>query len=180
MPPTYRPTRTCTSGKTLASDSCCRCWRSFKLAPAAEDLAYPADCWPAAVEALRLPQSPFDANNERPSRQRRPPDQTFDDWPLQGGVPYCVRPLRSRPAGGGPGDGLVPNGCSWIAGPQDIGDAGQTAEFGGLAGESLNSRANLRVPGALGRRGLLYSDRMPRQRHAGIGKPDQAAVGDYI
>ena len=55
-------------------------WRTFKLAPSGEDIRFLADCWPAAVEALRYLKT-FDVNNDGLPDNGGAPDQTFDDWP---------------------------------------------------------------------------------------------------
>jgi non-lysosomal glucosylceramidase len=63
-------------------------WRTFKLAPSGEDISFLAECWPAAVEALRYLKT-FDANNDGLPDNGGAPDQTFDDWPLKGVSAYC-------------------------------------------------------------------------------------------
>ncbi len=63
-------------------------WRTFKLAPSGEDIRFLADCWPAAVEALRYLKT-FDVNNDGLPDNGGAPDQTFDDWPLKGVSAYC-------------------------------------------------------------------------------------------
>jgi non-lysosomal glucosylceramidase len=47
-----------------------------------------ADCWPAAVEALHYLKT-FDSNGDGLPDNGGAPDQTFDDWPLQGVSAYC-------------------------------------------------------------------------------------------
>ena len=73
----------CNLWKDLASDYVLQVWRTFKLAPNGEDLRFLAECWPAAVEALRYLKT-FDINNDGLPDNGGAPDQTFDDWPLKG------------------------------------------------------------------------------------------------
>jgi len=84
----YTAYQDCNLWKDLASDFVLQVWRSFKLAPGGEDLRFLAECWPAAVEALRYLKQ-FDANNDGLPDNGGAPDQTFDDWPLQGVSAYC-------------------------------------------------------------------------------------------
>jgi non-lysosomal glucosylceramidase len=63
-------------------------WRTFLLAPNGEDLSFLAECWPAAVQALCYLKQ-FDVNNDGLPDNGGAPDQTFDDWPLQGVSAYC-------------------------------------------------------------------------------------------
>jgi non-lysosomal glucosylceramidase len=84
----YTAYQDCNLWKDLASDYVLQVWRTFKLAPSGEDLRFLADCWPAAVQALRYLKG-FDANNDGLPDNGGAPDQTFDDWPLQGVSAYC-------------------------------------------------------------------------------------------
>lgn len=84
----YTAYQDCNLWKDLASDFVLQVWRSFTLAPTGEDLRFLADCWPAAVQALRYLKS-FDANNDGLPDNGGAPDQTFDDWPLEGVSAYC-------------------------------------------------------------------------------------------
>jgi non-lysosomal glucosylceramidase len=84
----YTAYQDCNLWKDLASDFVLQVWRSFRLAPSGEDLRFLADCWPAAVSALRYLKR-FDANNDGLPDNGGAPDQTFDDWPLQGVSAYC-------------------------------------------------------------------------------------------
>ena len=84
----YTAYQDCNLWKDLASDFVLQVWRTFKLAPNGEDLRFLADCWPAAVQALRYLKT-FDANNDGLPDNGGAPDQTFDDWPLQGVSAYC-------------------------------------------------------------------------------------------
>ena len=84
----YTAYQDCNLWKDLASDFVLQVWRTFRLAPNGEDLRFLADCWPAAVEALRYLKT-FDANNDGLPDNGGAPDQTFDDWPLKGVSAYC-------------------------------------------------------------------------------------------
>jgi non-lysosomal glucosylceramidase len=84
----YTAYQDCNLWKDLASDFVLQVWRTYKLAPSGEDLRFLADCWPAAVMALRHLKQ-FDANGDGLPDNGGAPDQTFDDWPLQGVSAYC-------------------------------------------------------------------------------------------
>lgn len=84
----YTAYQDCNLWKDLASDFVLQVWRTFKLAPSGEDLRFLADCWPAAVQALHYLKQ-FDANGDGLPDNGGAPDQTFDDWPLQGVSAYC-------------------------------------------------------------------------------------------
>ncbi|MCT0229596.1 bile acid beta-glucosidase [Synechococcus sp. CS-1324] len=84
----YTAYQDCNLWKDLASDFVLQVWRSFRLAPTGEDLRFLADCWPATVEALRHLKQ-FDVNDDGLPDNGGAPDQTFDDWPLQGVSAYC-------------------------------------------------------------------------------------------
>jgi non-lysosomal glucosylceramidase len=84
----YTAYQDCNLWKDLASDFVLQVWRTYRLAPSGEDLAFLADCWPAAVTALRYLKQ-FDANDDGLPDNGGAPDQTFDDWPLQGVSAYC-------------------------------------------------------------------------------------------
>ncbi len=84
----YTAYQDCNLWKDLASDFVLQVWRTYRLAPNGEDLRFLADCWPAATEALRYLKQ-FDANDDGLPDNGGAPDQTFDDWPLQGVSAYC-------------------------------------------------------------------------------------------
>ena len=84
----YTAYQDCNLWKDLGSDFVLQVWRTFKLAPSGEDIRFLADCWPAAVEALRYLKT-FDVNNDGLPDNGGAPDQTFDDWPLKGVSAYC-------------------------------------------------------------------------------------------
>ena len=84
----YTAYQDCNLWKDLASDYVLQVWRTFRLAPTGEDLSFLAECWPAAVQALDYLKR-FDVNNDGLPDNGGAPDQTFDDWPLQGVSAYC-------------------------------------------------------------------------------------------
>ena len=84
----YTAYQDCNLWKDLASDYVLQVWRTFLLAPTGEDLNFLAECWPAAVQALRYLKR-FDINNDGLPDNGGAPDQTFDDWPLKGVSAYC-------------------------------------------------------------------------------------------
>jgi non-lysosomal glucosylceramidase len=84
----YTAYQDCNLWKDLASDFVLQVWRTFLLAPTGEDLNFLAQCWPAAVQALRYLKG-FDANGDGLPDNGGAPDQTFDDWPLKGVSAYC-------------------------------------------------------------------------------------------
>jgi non-lysosomal glucosylceramidase len=84
----YTAYQDCNLWKDLASDFVLQVWRTYKLSPSGQDLRFLADCWPAAVQALRYLKT-FDANGDGLPDNGGAPDQTFDDWPLKGVSAYC-------------------------------------------------------------------------------------------
>ncbi len=84
----YTAYQDCNLWKDLASDFVLQVWRLFRRSPSGEDLRFLADCWPAVVEALRYLKQ-FDVNDDGLPDNGGAPDQTFDDWPLQGVSAYC-------------------------------------------------------------------------------------------
>ncbi|MFN6132979.1 MAG: GH116 family glycosyl hydrolase [Synechococcaceae cyanobacterium] len=84
----YTAYQDCNLWKDLASDFVLQVWRTYQLAPSGQDMTFLADCWPAAVTALRYLKQ-FDANDDGLPDNGGAPDQTFDDWPLQGVSAYC-------------------------------------------------------------------------------------------
>ena len=84
----YTAYQDCNLWKDLASDYVLQVWRTFRLAPTGEDLRFLAECWPSAVQALDYLKG-FDVNNDGLPDNGGAPDQTFDDWPLQGVSAYC-------------------------------------------------------------------------------------------
>lgn len=84
----YTAYQDCNLWKDLASDFVLQVWRTYRLAPSGPDIRFLADCWPAAVTALDYLKQ-FDVNDDGLPDNGGAPDQTFDDWPLQGVSAYC-------------------------------------------------------------------------------------------
>ena len=84
----YTAYQDCNLWKDLGSDFVLQVWRTYRLAPTGEDISFLAECWPAAVEALRYLKT-FDINDDGLPDNGGAPDQTFDDWPLKGVSAYC-------------------------------------------------------------------------------------------
>ncbi|KEF42928.1 MAG: hypothetical protein ER33_03415 [Cyanobium sp. CACIAM 14] len=84
----YTAYQDCNLWKDLASDFVLQVWRTYTLAPTGTDIRFLADCWPAAVTALEYLKR-FDVNDDGLPDNGGAPDQTFDDWPLQGVSAYC-------------------------------------------------------------------------------------------
>ncbi len=84
----YTAYQDCNLWKDLASDFVLQVWRTYRLAPSGPDISFLADCWPAAVTALDYLKQ-FDVNDDGLPDNGGAPDQTFDDWPLQGVSAYC-------------------------------------------------------------------------------------------
>ena len=84
----YTAYQDCNLWKDLASDFVLQVWRTYTLAPTGPDIRFLADCWPAAVTALEYLKR-FDVNDDGLPDNGGAPDQTFDDWPLQGVSAYC-------------------------------------------------------------------------------------------
>ncbi|MEN9879204.1 MAG: hypothetical protein RLZZ158_2243 [Cyanobacteriota bacterium] len=84
----YTAYQDCNLWKDLASDFVLQVWRTYQLAPDGKDLNFLAQCWPATVQALEYLKG-FDANNDGLPDNGGAPDQTFDDWALQGVSAYC-------------------------------------------------------------------------------------------
>ena len=84
----YTAYQDCNLWKDLASDFVLQVWRTFRFSPSGEDLQFLADCWPASLQALRYLKQ-FDVNDDGLPDNGGAPDQTFDDWPLQGVSAYC-------------------------------------------------------------------------------------------
>ena len=84
----YTAYQDCNLWKDLGSDFVLQVWRTYQLAPDGKDISFLADCWPAAVQALRYLKT-FDANSDGLPDNGGAPDQTFDDWALKGVSAYC-------------------------------------------------------------------------------------------
>jgi non-lysosomal glucosylceramidase len=83
----YTGYQDCNLWKDLGSDYVLQVWRDYKLT-GAEDVEFLIDCWPSVVRALRYLKS-FDLDGDGIPENSGAPDQTFDDWRLQGISAYC-------------------------------------------------------------------------------------------
>lgn len=83
----YTSYQDCNQWKDLPSDFVIQVYRAFQLT-GAEDLAFLAECWPSVVETLRYLKR-FDADSDGIPENGGAPDQTFDDWRMQGVSAYC-------------------------------------------------------------------------------------------
>jgi non-lysosomal glucosylceramidase len=77
----------CNLWKDLGSDFVLQVYRDFLLT-GAEDVNFLADCWPAIVQTLNYLKT-FDQDGDGIPENSGAPDQTFDDWRLQGVSAYC-------------------------------------------------------------------------------------------
>lgn len=77
----------CNLWKDLASDFVLQVYRAYQFTNRT-DGKFLADCWPAIVAALTYLKQ-FDADNDGIPENSGAPDQTFDDWRLQGISAYC-------------------------------------------------------------------------------------------
>jgi non-lysosomal glucosylceramidase len=83
----YTGYQDCNLWKDLGSDYVLQVWRDYKLT-GADDLDFLIDCWPSVVRALRFLKG-FDLDGDGIPENSGAPDQTFDDWRLQGISAYC-------------------------------------------------------------------------------------------
>ncbi len=77
----------CNLWKDLGSDFVLQVYRDF-LFTDGKDLGFLVDCWPAIVQALDYLKT-FDQDGDCIPENSGAPDQTFDDWQLQGVSAYC-------------------------------------------------------------------------------------------
>jgi len=77
----------CNLWKDLASDFVLQVYRAYQFT-GGTDQPFLADCWPAIVTALTYLKQ-FDLDNDGIPENSGAPDQTFDDWRLQGISAYC-------------------------------------------------------------------------------------------
>lgn len=82
----YTAYQDCNLWKDLPSDFVLQVWRTFRYVNG--DLRFLADCWPAVEGSLRYLKQ-FDKDGDGIPDNGGAPDQTFDDWPLQGASAYC-------------------------------------------------------------------------------------------
>ncbi|QLE57510.1 GH116 family glycosyl hydrolase [Nostoc sp. TCL26-01] len=83
----YTSYQDCNLWKDLGSDFVLQVYRDFLLT-GADDVQFLADCWDAIVETLNYLKT-FDLDGDGIPENSGAPDQTFDDWRLQGVSAYC-------------------------------------------------------------------------------------------
>ncbi|MEM8506069.1 MAG: glycoside hydrolase family 116 protein, partial [Cyanobacteria bacterium P01_D01_bin.1] len=77
----------CNQWKDLSSDFVLQVYRAFE-ATGSTDIDFLEDCWSAIVETLAYTKL-FDTDGDGLIENSGAPDQTFDDWRLQGISAYC-------------------------------------------------------------------------------------------
>jgi non-lysosomal glucosylceramidase len=83
----YTSYQDCNLWKDIPSDFVLQVYRDYLLT-GAQDVTFLADCWPAVVQALTYLKA-FDLDGDGIPENSGAPDQTFDDWRLQGISAYC-------------------------------------------------------------------------------------------
>ncbi|WP_341525930.1 GH116 family glycosyl hydrolase [Nostoc sp. UHCC 0302] len=83
----YTSYQDCNLWKDLGSDFVLQVYRDFLLT-GADDVEFLADCWGAIVQTLDYLKT-FDKDGDGIPENSGAPDQTFDDWRLQGVSAYC-------------------------------------------------------------------------------------------
>ncbi len=83
----YTSYQDCNLWKDLPCDFVLQVYRDYLLT-GAKDGEFLAECWEAIVQTLHYLKT-FDQDNDGIPENSGPPDQTFDDWRLQGVSAYC-------------------------------------------------------------------------------------------
>jgi non-lysosomal glucosylceramidase len=83
----YTSYQDCNLWKDLGSDFVLQVYRDYLLT-GADDVEFLTECWAAIVETLAYLKQ-FDQDNDSIPENSGAPDQTFDDWRLQGVSAYC-------------------------------------------------------------------------------------------
>jgi non-lysosomal glucosylceramidase len=83
----YTSYQDCNLWKDLPSDFVLQVYRDFLLT-GATDYEFLEECWPAIVDALAYLKK-FDEDGDGIPENSGAPDQTFDDWKMQGVSAYC-------------------------------------------------------------------------------------------
>ncbi|MBW4540867.1 MAG: bile acid beta-glucosidase [Myxacorys chilensis ATA2-1-KO14] len=83
----YTSYQDCNLWKDLGSDFVLQVYRDYLLT-GATDVEFLADCWDAVVQTLHYLKQ-FDHDGDGIPENSGAPDQTFDDWRLQGVSAYC-------------------------------------------------------------------------------------------
>ncbi|MBW4471162.1 MAG: bile acid beta-glucosidase [Stenomitos rutilans HA7619-LM2] len=83
----YTSYQDCNLWKDLPSDFVLQVYRDYLLT-GATDVEFLAECWEAIVQTLTYLKT-FDLDGDSIPENSSAPDQTFDDWKLQGVSAYC-------------------------------------------------------------------------------------------
>ncbi|HLO84848.1 MAG TPA: GH116 family glycosyl hydrolase [Nostocaceae cyanobacterium] len=83
----YTSYQDCNLWKDLGSDFVLQVYRDF-IFTGGKDVEFLAECWPAVVQTLDYLKT-FDKDHDGIPENSGAPDQTFDDWRLQGVSAYC-------------------------------------------------------------------------------------------
>ncbi|PSB19436.1 bile acid beta-glucosidase [Phormidesmis priestleyi ULC007] len=83
----YTSYQDCNLWKDLGADFVLQVYRDYVLT-GANDIEFLIECWDAIVETLHYLKT-FDLDNDGIPENSGAPDQTFDDWRLQGVSAYC-------------------------------------------------------------------------------------------
>ncbi len=83
----YTSYQDCNLWKDLPCDFVLQVYRDYLLT-GASDVEFLAECWDAIVQTLTYLKT-FDLDNDGIPENSGAPDQTFDDWKLQGVSAYC-------------------------------------------------------------------------------------------
>lgn len=83
----YTSYQDCNLWKDLSSDFVLQVYRDYVLT-GATDVGFLVECWPAVVQTLHYLKT-FDLDGDGIPENSGAPDQTFDDWKLQGISAYC-------------------------------------------------------------------------------------------
>ena len=83
----YTSYQDCNQWKDLGSDFVLQVYRDYRLT-GANDVEFLTECWAAVVETLAYLKQ-FDQDQDGIPENSGAPDQTFDDWRLQGVSAYC-------------------------------------------------------------------------------------------
>lgn len=119
----YTSYQDCNLWKDLPSDFVLQVYRDF-LFTGATDYDFLKECWSASVETLNYLKT-FDLDQDSIPENSGAPDQTFDDWRLQGISAYC--------------------GGLWLAALEAVIAIGQTLEKAGLS-ESVQPSPDAVIP----------------------------------
>lgn len=83
----YTSYQDCNLWKDLPCDFVLQVYRDYQMTGGTDE-AFLSECWPAVVNALDYLKT-FDLDNDGIPENSGAPDQTFDDWRLQGISAYC-------------------------------------------------------------------------------------------